>query len=201
MLMGKILVWLGAFLTLGLVDCPWSLLAQSDPATVSSTVEPAKVLSTGWTLLKEGEAEGTVEPDAKHPQRDSPHLLHIAVTKTAAPGKGRAGATNSTAIEVRQGCRYEVTFSAITEKRSVGLVFSLESADGQVLARSTLPEIGRGRNFRGAEGEGDGANWPKYSVTLNVRASDPKTHLTITPIEPTSVWLDDVTISTQAAAR
>ncbi len=199
--MCKTLLWLGTFLTIGLLDCPWSLVAQTDRASISSIIEPTKVLSTGWTLLKEGEAEGTVDPDAKHLPRDSPHLLHIAVTKTAAPGKGRAGATNSTAIEVRRGCWCDITFSAITEKRSVGLVFSLESADSKVLARSTLPEIGRGRNFRGAEGESDGANWPKYCVSLNVRASDPKAHLTITPIEPTNVWLDDVTISPREAAR
>src|SRR5262249_49273416 len=142
-------------------------------------------LTTGWKLLQEGEAEGSVEQDARHSASESPHLVRINVTKTAAPGKGRAGATNNAPIVVQEGQWFDITFSAATERGSIGLVFSLESPEGKVLARTTLPEIGRG----GRRGRGDaqltGPNWSKYSVSLHARASDPNAHLVITPIEPT----------------
>src|SRR4051794_18536649 len=100
-------------------------------------------LTSGWTLLKEGQGDATVEADAAHPSSESKHLLHISCTKTPGPGEGRAGATNSVTIPVEQGQWFDVTFSAINERGSVGLVFSLETADGKVFARTTLPEIGR----------------------------------------------------------
>jgi hypothetical protein len=149
-------------------------------------------LNTGWALLQEGDAEGMVQQDAKNPSRDSPHLLRISVTKTAAPKKGRVGATNITTFAVHEGRPCDVTFSAVTERRSIGLVFSLEGTDGKVYARTTLPEIGRGRP--GGDSETGGA-WRDYVVRLSVRASDPKAYLTIVPIEPITVWLDDVKIT------
>jgi hypothetical protein len=168
--------------------------ARAQVAAAQSTTS----LSSGWTLLKDGDAEGTVEQDAKHPTRDSSHLLKISVTSTAAPKKGRVGATNNTTFAVHEGRPCDVTFSALTERRSIGLVFSLEGADGKVYARTTLPEIGRGRP--GGDSETGGA-WRDYVVRLSVRASDPKAHLTIVPIEPITVWLDDVKITERPAEQ
>ena len=150
-------------------------------------------LTSGWSLLKVGEAEGNIEQDAKHPAHDAEHLLRIQAVKTAGPGKGRVGATNSTPIEVREGQWYDASFSATTERGSIGLVFSLESADGKVLARTTLPEIGRGRGPRG--GAAPDAGWSKYTVALHARGSDPKAHLVITPIEPTNVWIEGLRLT------
>ena len=153
-------------------------------------------LATGWTLLQEGQAIGTIEQDAKHPTNTSPHLLRIAVTKTADPGQGRAGAINETLFPVNEGDWCDVTFSAVTERASIGLVFSLENSDGKVLARTTLPEIGGPRRGRGRGGPSTApATWTHYLVSLHLRASDPKAHLVITPIEPTNIWLDGLTLT------
>jgi aldose 1-epimerase len=155
-------------------------------------------LSTGWSLLKVGEADGTIEVDAKHPTNASPHLLRITVTKTAERGKGRAGATNAALIPVRQDQWYDVTFSSVTERGSVGLVFSLEGDDGKVLARTTLPEIGRAGRGQPAARAGTRPSWTKYLVSLHARASDPAAHLVITPIEPTSIWLDELKLTVRS---
>lgn len=167
----------------------------------TSAAQQSVELFTGWALLKEGEAEGAVEQDAKNSTSSSPHLLHIAATITAAPGKGRIGATNGTAIDVHEGQWYDVTFTAVTERGSIGLVFSLEGKDGKVLARTTLPEIGRGG--RGRAGTEAANTWRKYTVALHVREFDRKAqaHLTIAPIEPTNVWLDGLTITAQYIAQ
>jgi hypothetical protein len=169
-----------------------SMPVPPDSATKTAS-PPAIDLSTGWTLIKKGEAEGTIEQDAHHPPSNSPHLLLLAVTKTAAPGLGRVGAASAIPLAVSAGQWFDVRFSAVTERNSVGLVFSLEGADGKVLARTTLPEIGRGRGGRAATRPG--AAWPKYLVALHARAADPNAHLVITPIEPTNIWLDDLTIT------
>jgi hypothetical protein len=163
-------------------------------ATDSSTTTPSPPgidLSVGWTLIKEGEAEGTIEQDAQHPPSKSPHLLLLSVTKTAAPGMGRVGATSAIPLAVSADQWFDVRFSAVTERNSLGLVFSLEGTDGKVLARTTLPEIGRG----GRATSRTSAGWAKYLVALHARAADPKAHLVITPIEPTNIWLDDLTIT------
>jgi aldose 1-epimerase len=179
--------------------------AASANATVTSSTPPGVDLTTGWTLLREGEARGTIEQDAKYPTNPSPHLLRIAVTRTAGPGDGRAGAVSGIQIPVTVGEWCDVTFSAMTDRGTVGLVFSLENADGKVLARTTLPEIGRGRGGRG-RGRGQttapaGVPWNKYLVALHVRASDASAHMVITPIEPTNIWLDGLTLTPRAAGN
>jgi aldose 1-epimerase len=168
---------------------------------------PLVDLSAGWTLIQEGTALGEIEQNAKHPTNPGAHLLRITVTKHSDPGEGRAGAVNGNHFAVAEGEWCDVTFSAVTERASIGLVFSLENDDGKVLARTTLPEIG---GARGGRGRGRGAQggatsgpavWPKYLVSLHVRAADAKAHLVITPIETTNVWLDGLTLTPRQAGN
>ena len=169
-------------------------------AARADTPAPGTDLRTGWSLLQEGTAQGMIEQDAKNPTNNDMHLLRIAVTKTAGPGEGRAGAVSNLLIPVQEGLWYDVTFSAVTERGSIGLVFSLESADGMVLARTTLPEIGRGARGRRGGPTTAPTTWTKYLVSLHARASDPGAHMTITPIEPTNIWLDNLTLTQRAGA-
>jgi aldose 1-epimerase len=155
-------------------------------------------LAMGWTSLQEGQAQGIIEQDAKHPTNPSPHLLRITVTKSADPGEGRVGAVSGIHFPVDDGEWCDVTFSAVTERASIGLVFSLENSDGKVLARTTLPEIGRGRRGRGGPSTAP-ATWTHYLVSLHIRASDPNAHMVITPIEPTNIWLDGLTLTPREA--
>jgi hypothetical protein len=167
--------------------------APPPPATTTAAPSPTP-LTSGWVLLKEGQAEGAFEADAKHPTNPNPHLLKISVTKYPDIGKGRLGAKNTNPLLVKDGATYEITFNGAKEGSTsygVGLVFSLETDDGNVLARTTLPEIGRGGGAR----RGAPANaWPSYIVSLHARASVPNAHLTITAIEPYPVWLDNIVI-------
>jgi hypothetical protein len=152
-------------------------------------------------LLKEGAAEGTIEADAKHPSNPSPHLLKIAVTKYPDIGKGRLGAKNTSPIAVKEGAMYDVTFNGAMEGTAsygVGLVFSLETDEGKVLARTTLAEIGRpGGGRRG----GNAGTWPSYIVSLRARGSATNAYLTITAIEPFPVWLDNIVVAQRASAQ
>jgi aldose 1-epimerase len=156
-------------------------------------------ISTGWSLVRSGDADGSIEQDAHHGGSTSPHLLRVTATKTAGPLKGHFGATSSVPIAVSDGQWFDVRFAAVTQQGSIGLVFSLESDDGRVLARTTLPEIGRGRGPRSAALTTAPATtpsaWPRYLVALHARAADGHAHLAITPIEPTTIWLDQLTIT------
>jgi hypothetical protein len=173
----------------------WAV-AQENNAS-AKTDEARQKLMTGWSLLKEGMAEATFEADAARPSDPGQKYLHVNVTKTAGPGQGRAGAVNSNPIEVRADAWYDATFRAIADGRPVGMVFSLEGADGKVLARTTFPEIGRvGRGARDNEKTVEENPTPRrYSVALHARGTDPRAHLVMTPIEPTSVWIDELTIA------
>jgi hypothetical protein len=183
--------------------------AGGNAAPASQAAPPA--ITSGWTLLKEGVAEGTIEADARHATNANPHLLKISMTKYAEPGKGRVGVKNSNVIAVKEGATYEITFNGTKEGNTgygVGLVFSLETDDGKVLARTTLPEIGRGgRGGRGrggapgAEGAPPASPFRPYLVSLTARGSAANAHLTITPIEPIVVWLENIAIVERAPAK
>ncbi len=209
---------------LGLMVPRGDAAAPGAPASAAAMAPAAPgAITSGWSLLKEGQAEGTIETDAKHPSNPDPHILRIVVTKYASePGTGRVGAKNSNTMAVKEDQNYEVTFTGISEGIGVGLVVSLENEQGKVLARTTLPEIGRGGGGGGRGGgrRGGGAgaaaapdaaatasqpantspqvaagNWRHYLVSLHVRASDPAAHLVITPIEAVPVWLDNIAIN------
>jgi hypothetical protein len=178
----------------------WAAAQENNAST--KTDEARQDLMTGWSLLKEGVAEGTFEGDAARPSDPDQKYLHVNVTKTAGPGQGRVGAINSNPIDVRADAWYDATFRAIADGRPVGMVFSLEGASGKVLARTTFPEIGRiGRGARGNEKAVEGnPTLRKYTVALHARGTNPRAHLVMTPIEPTSVWIDELAIAPRAAA-
>src|SRR5262249_43558163 len=138
---------MGRSLLLAILGMGYCALAMA--GRVCTAASPDLELSDGWSLVEEGEAQASIETKATHPGDLSTKYLHISVTKTARPGMGRTGATNSQEFDVQEGKWYDGTFRAIVDGRSVGMVFSLETADGKVLARTTLAEIGRGRRLGG----------------------------------------------------
>jgi hypothetical protein len=141
-----------------------------------------------WSFLAEGGAEGSMCLDVNSPLNEgSPHSLRMTVTKMGT----RCGVANNgpRGMNIRAGQWYDASFYARTESgggmggrpRGVGLVFSLESADGgKVCARATIPEVG--------------GPWQKYTLALHANDSDPHCRLVITPIEPTTMWLDGVSL-------
>jgi hypothetical protein len=173
------------------------VLGDSAPTTAPATSAGID-LTSGWSLVQIGDSQGSVDADATNPATSVQHLLRIIVTKAAGPGGGRVGATNSTPISVRDDEWFDVAFLAQPEKGSVGLVVSLEGADGSVLARTTLPEIGR-RGRRGASTMP--AALAKYQVSLHARGTDPAAHLVITPIEASNIWLSDLKLTPRDAAN
>ncbi len=147
----------------------------------------------GWSLVKEGDAEGAIQLDADAPLNDrNPHSLRLSVTKLGT----RCGVANSGywGVNVQEGQWYDASFYARTaEGKSVGLVFSLESQDAsRVCARTTIPEIGRGG--RGPGAEASQGSWRRYTLSLKANASDPNCRLVISAIEPVTVWLDVVSL-------
>jgi hypothetical protein len=161
---------------------------------------PAPMVS-GWSELKEGEGAGTFQMDAKNPDNPNPHLLKVSVTRYPEAGKGRYGVKNAASIAVKTGASYSVQFNGASEGIGVGLVFSLETDDGKVLARTTLPEIGRGAGGGATPGSTPKAPWRHYQVTLTARASAQGAHLTVTPIEQVPVWIEDLTIVERPQTR
>jgi hypothetical protein len=198
------LALISAFVMLvGLLRLPQMVANAQDSSpstqpTTSPATEPSIDLTQGWTLLQVGQTQGSVQQDDTNPATSQPHLLHIVVTKTADPGEGRIGAVSSVPIPVGEGQWFDIRFSAAPEGNSIGLVFSLEGGDGKVLARTTLPEIGR----RGRRGPSTAPSaMTVYRVSLHARAADPTAHLVITPIEPTNIWIGDLTLTPRDAEK
>ncbi len=160
---------------------PGNLLRDGDFEAAPAAGEIAGM----WSEVREGGAAGAVTLDASHPLNDhSPHALKFAVTRTG----DRLGAATG-GLDIRGDQWYQVTLSACTENNfHVGLVFSLESADGRtVAARVTLPEIG-------------GA-WKTYGLTLHADAPLPNGRLVISPIEPGTIWIDELSLAPREAVH
>jgi hypothetical protein len=198
--MAKAICWFASCIAAGMCASGTVVVAQTSPGSSPTEIQSQK-LNGPWSPLQEGEAAGVMQADTSRPADSHEKYLHLDVTKTAGPGQGRAGAICTAPIAVQNGRWYDATFRAIADGRSVGIVFSLEKADGTVLARTTLPEIGRVQ--RGGDGTDTQTNSQpqEYSVALHARGSDTKAHLTLTPIEPTSVWIDELTIASRTTDR
>ncbi len=192
------------------------------PATPPAAPAAAPLIS-GWSVLKEGTAEGAVEIGAKNAANPNPNLIRIAITNFPEFGAGRMGVKNSLSLAVTAGKSYDITFNGTSEGIGVGLVFSLETDAGKVLCRTTLPEIGRGgggggRGARGGGGGGGAATtapasapaaangyqtpaFRPYRTSVLARASAPVAHLTITAIEPVPVWIENLSIVERPASN
>jgi hypothetical protein len=209
----KIPICLGALAVVVNAGLLGAATPTSAPVPAPAAAAGPAPLVSGWSELKEGEGAGTFEMNAKNAVNPSPHLLRISVTKYPEAGKGRYGVKNAASVAVKQGAAYDIQFSGASEGIGVGLVFSLETDDGKVLARTTLPEIGRGTGGGAGAGAGAGAArgpaaagtpaapWRQYLVRLTARASAPNAHLTITPIEQVPVWIENLTIVERPQSR
>lgn len=166
---------------------PVAPLGYSDRATnrallkVDFEAEPL----TGWSLLAEAGATGQVQREFS-PRGDNTnsHSLRLTVMN---PGR-RCGVCNEgqPGFSVPSGGWYDLAFAARSEQREnnrgYGLTVSLESEDGgQVLARTTIPEVG--------------GDWKNYTVALHAYAAGSKARLVITLSEPGTIWLDDVSLT------
>lgn len=159
-----------------------------------------------WTYLAQGNVQGSVELDDSTPLNDdNPQSLKLTVTEVGRPENGdRCGIVNDgvgDGMNVREGQWYDFTFSAYAEEnRSVGLVFALEGLDGTICARVTIPEIGRGMRGFGRRGGDEGpppSPWRQYRLSLQAYNSNPQCRLIIKPIEPVTMYLSDIRMSTR----
>jgi hypothetical protein len=147
----------------------------------------------GWSHVAEGGAKGSVSRVTDNALGEfGPHSLRLEATELG-QRCGVANAGPPGGMNVTSGQWYDVTFHARGEGgRGIGLVFSLESADGKkVCARTTLPEIGRSGIGRPVEGNGE---WSQYTVSLRAHASEPKCRLVISPIEPATLQFDGISL-------
>jgi hypothetical protein len=160
---------------------PANLVHNADFEAAPSAAAPIPE----WTTVNDGNGSGSVTLENDRPSSDrSPHSLKIAVKAT---GQRFGAATGG--LSIRGDQWYEVDLMARTENNlHIGLVFSLESADGQtVSARATLPEIG--------------GNWNTYHLALHAQSALDNARLVISPIEPGAIWLDDLSLAPRSEKR
>jgi hypothetical protein len=171
------------------------------PTTVPGNVLANPDFEAGmdaWSYVSEGNAVGSVERIADMPlSESSPHSLKLIASQLGQ----RCGIANTggpSGINVTQGQWYMATFYARAEgPRGIGLVFSLETPDGKkVCGRTTLPEIGRGGEIGKPV---QGTNWREYTVSVHAYASDPHCRLVISPIEPGTLYFDNISLVQRAS--
>jgi hypothetical protein len=173
---------------------------------VAQTTAPANLLTNGdfesgmdaWSYVSEGSAVGKAELITEMPLNErSPHSLKL-IAGDLGQRCGIANTGGPTGINVAEGQWYEATFFARADgPRGIGLVFSLETADGKkICGRTTLPEIGRGGEI-GTPVQGSD-RWREYKVSIHTYASDPHCRLVISPIEPATLYFDGISLVLRA---
>lgn len=177
-------IWLGAW-------CDWPVRAGESLAQSAAGSQPQLLQNPdfesaglqGWTCLTAGEAVGRVERDSDVAAGTNSHALKLSVVNPGARC-GVSGQCVPTFL-VEDAGWYDLVFHARTlpreNDRGFGLTLSLETeARGEVLARTTLPEVGGG--------------WKAYSVALHSRAAGGPVRLVITMSEAGEIWLDQVSL-------
>lgn len=145
------------------------------------TSPPLRPKSTlhAWSVVADNGAQVRISPDESNPlNAHRTTSMKVEVLNAA----GRAGVSNEGywGMSVVEGEYYNLSFYARGEK-SVSLLATLESADGS-------------RVYASAPIEYVGGNWRKYQCRLRAGDTDPKARLVIAIAEPTTMWLDVVSL-------
>ncbi len=137
-----------------------------------------------WSGVASGPAQVELSVDSAHPV--SPKNLHSLRVGVANPGSGRSGVANGGfwGMAVRKGQTYQLSLFARGADGFTGpLAAALESSDGVVYARKTMPSLT--------------ADWKKRQLSLTVNATDPKARLVISTSRAGTFWLDMVSLFPQ----
>lgn len=143
----------------------------------------------GWNCVGD-EGAACVERDASEAGHTNSQALKLVVVNPG-PRCGVGGQCVSNFAVESEGW-YELDFHARTlpreNDRGFGLTVSLETeARGEVLARTTLPEVG--------------GDWKEYSVALHSRAAGGPVRLVITMSEAGTIWLDRISLRQRGSKK
>ncbi|MGB9877555.1 MAG: alpha-N-arabinofuranosidase, partial [bacterium] len=135
----------------------------------------------GWSIVREGEAEGDISIDSTRPlSKSNPRSLKISVKKL---GRGRFGVANSGfwGIKIEKGRLYDLSLYARCDSLYRGdILVTLEHPSGFVYAQSRI----QGLEF----------GWKKFQVVLHAEDSFPSARLVIYATSPGTIWLDIVSL-------
>lgn len=135
----------------------------------------------GWSIVKEGEADGTAEIDTTNPLNPyNPHSLKMEVKKL---GRGRFGVANGGfwGIKVDKGKLYDLSLYARCEPGYRGdLLICLEHPSGIVLAQSRI--------------SGLEPRWKRFNAVLHTDDSCTSARFVIYATSPGKLWLDVVSL-------
>lgn len=135
----------------------------------------------GWSIVKEGEAEGKIEIDTSHPLHpNNPHSLKMEVKRL---GNGRFGVANGGfwGIKIEKGKLYDLSLFARSETGYRGdILVTLEHPGGITYAQSRI--------------EGLSSQWKKFNIVLHTDDSCPSARLVIYATSPGKLWLDVVSL-------
>jgi len=135
----------------------------------------------GWSLVKEGEAEGDIMVDTIHPLNpNNPHSLKLEVRKL---GRGHLGVANTGfwGIKIEKGRLYDLSLYARCDSSYRGdILICLEHPSGIVYAQSRI--------------EGLESQWKRFNVVLHADDSCPSARLVIYATSPGTIWLDVVSL-------
>ena len=143
-----------------------------------------------WALLKRG-GEATMvisqdNPAAADPARTrNRRALRLDITKAGADSPVALANDGYWGMAAKRGEQYELSFLArATEGFTGPLIATLESTNGQVLARERVPGIGTG--------------WKQFRATFKANATEAKARLVLSATQPGTMWLDFVSLVPRA---
>jgi hypothetical protein len=157
-------------------------VSAADSSATNKTVEIRATPPAGWKLIAEGGADAELlnDPGAAAPENTNAHPMRLTIRQRGS----NVGLIETAArqTDLAAGQWYDLVFQAMTQNgKHFALTVSLESDDGNVCARTTLPEVG-------------GSEWKKYAVALHARLPAKKARVVITLAEPGTVWFDDLAL-------
>ena len=135
-----------------------------------------------WSLVKEGDAEGSMQLDLDKPLSETtPRSLRLEIDKI---GSGTIGIANEGfwGIGLAQGEKYQLSFWARSADQFSGpLTAMLVTSNGT--ACSDLQKL-----------KGIGSEWKQFKATLTAKRSEPKARFVLSAGSKGKVWFDMVSL-------
>ncbi|MEO6232603.1 MAG: alpha-L-arabinofuranosidase C-terminal domain-containing protein [Ferruginibacter sp.] len=144
---------------------------------------PVKSQWPAWSLQTSGTSEMALSLTQRNPLNTAtPNALQVNINKIDSKGNNNVVNEGFWGINTVKGDTYKLSFFAHTNQRYKGpLTVSLQSADGTILAASTIPSL-------------SGNAWKKYTCQLLAKQTNAKAKFVLSFGSTGIVWLDMVSL-------
>lgn len=135
----------------------------------------------GWSLQTAGHARAGMTLDDSRPLNDSNKTsLRLDIARVGEGGSVAVINDGYWGIAIQKGERYNLSFFAHATSFNGPIEARLEGQDGKIYGSQTITGVG--------------AEWKRYTASIDSKATDPGAHLALVASNPGTIWFNVVSL-------